>query len=1022
MKSSFSFRKSWGMILICMTLLLYQGVLIAGITGKIAGKIVDADTREPLPGVNIVIEGTTMGASTDLDGDYYIINIPPGTYNLVASMMGYATQTQTDILVSVDRTITINFNLSETAVIGEEVTIVAERDIIPMDVSASRINATAEEMTGVPFIQDINEFLNLQAGIEDNLIRGGGLDATEFMMDGLTVVDNRTNQPLMMVNLSAVEEVNIIKGGFNAEYGNVRSGLINVITKEGGQDYSGSVDFRYSPARYKHEGYNIFDPRNWYLRPYLDPAVCWDGTDSGGWTEEEQNENLDFGGWEAAALGTNFTAEELRDIFIWQHRSEAYDAWNVPGADDLPAKYGSSLANYETATGRSGHENPYGDKPDWNLDVSLGGPVPFVGKYLGDLSFFGSYRINKELYRFPTARDYFKQQSTQLKLTSRISSTMKLALEGLYGTVSDVQGPRVAGIPFEGSTGSANNYFEVSSYWPAGKALWDQKSSMIGLSFDHVLSPSTFYNVRISMLKSEIESDGWESHALRDTTSLFTIGTRGIDETPYAYAIPLLSFEDGLRIGGEGSENKDHSSVNTLNIKFDLTTQIDKYNQVKTGFEFNYDDLNTNEEFDVPVQPDRYSSTVWSHFPYRLGAYVQDKIEFKGMIANVGLRLDYNNPNCDWYTVDPFSNYFKAEYAQVFQSDAPKEKAENQVRLSPRLGVSHPISENAKLYFNYGHFYSMPTSNDMYRIGYGRPGAVGVTGIGNPSADLEKTVAYELGVEYDIGNMFLLHAAGYYRDITDQTAQITYQNYNETIDYSTFRNKNYEDIRGFELRLEKRWGEWVTGWINYDYMVTCSGDTGRTIYYDDPYENLKAELSDPDANRPLSRPSMRANVTVRTPNDLGPTLGSIHPLGDISVNVLVTWRAGEYITWDPLTLLTLENNLQWKGHRYIDLRINKRLRVGLINFEIFADINNLLNSKYINSGAFRNDEDREDYYRSLHLPMYEGEGYKAEGLIAGDDKLGDVKSDDKPYIDMPDRDFLTFINPRFVTLGLRVNF
>ncbi|MBN2029631.1 TonB-dependent receptor [bacterium] len=1004
-------------LMVILALVFCLGVsalLTAATTGKISGKVTDVSSGEPLAGVNVIIAGTSMGGATDIDGDYFIINVPPGTYTVEARMIGYTTLAKSGVNVNVDRTITVDFTLTQTVLEGQEVTVVAEREIVPMDVSASHVVASVEEMTEIPFVQDIGEFLNLQVGVENDMIRGGGLDQTEFMMDGLMVVDNRTNQPLMMVNLSAVQEINIIKGGFNAEYGNVRSGLINVVTKEGGQNYFGSVDFRFSPARYKHEGYNIYDPRNFYLRPYLDPAVCWVGTANGTWSQEYQEENITFGGWNAVSAATlatddptdDKTPEEARDRFIWQHRSQAYDDWNVPGANDLLAKYGSSLAAYEAATGRSSHEDPYGDKPEWNTDVSLGGPIPFVGKYLGDLNFFASYRINKETYTFPTSRDYSTEQSTQIKLISRLSSSMKLTLEGLYGATAGADG----------------GGFGRGAYWPAYYAKWNRYSSMIGFSFDHVLSPSTFYNVRISTIESATVNDGWESHEVRDLTTLITFGADEEDEIPYNYGIQYGAIEDQFLMSGEGSTNKDHSRVSTLNVKLDLTSQMDKYNQFKTGFEFNYDDLSTSTARDIPCQPDLYNSVKWTHFPYRLGAYLQDKLEFEGMIANLGMRLDYNNPNCDWYTVDPFSDYFKASYASVFQSDAPKEPAKGQFKISPRLGISHPISEDAKLYFNYGHFYSMPSSNDMYRISYGRPGVAGVTGIGNPSAYLEKTVAYELGVEYNIGNMFLLHLAGYYKDVTDQTGSIRFQNYDGSVSYSTFRNTNYEDIRGFELRFEKRWGDWITGWVNYDYMVSTSGDTGRATYYDDYFRNLLEGLQDPDVERPLPRPSLRANVMVRTPNDLGPAIGGIHPLGDISVSFLLTWRAGSYMTWDPLNTLELENNLQWKGARYIDIRINKRLRVGRFNFEFFADINNALNDKYISTGGFRDNDDRDDYYRSLHLPMYEEQAYQDAGLTAGDDKLGDVKSDDKPYINMPNINFLTFMNPRSVTLGFRFNF
>ncbi len=997
--------------------------LFAGTTGKISGNVTDASNGHPLAGVFIHIQVTDLEGVTNKDGDYFIINIPPGTYTIEARLNGYTTILKSGVITRTDHTTPIDFSLKETLLENQE-TIAAEPEIILQDIIESRIVAESDDILEIPFVQDISQFMNLQVGVEENVIRGGDLESAALITDGLMVVDNRINQPMMMVNLSAVQEINIIKGGFNAEYGNVRSGLFNIVTKEGDVDhYHGSIDFRFSPAHYKHEGANIFDPDNFYLRPYLDPGVCYVGTMNGTWSEEKQGENLWFFGWNGISASTlannnpndDKTPEECRDMFIWEHRSEAKPEWNVPGADDLLAKYGSSLAEYKEATGRSGHEHPYGNKPDWNTDVSLGGPVPFVGKYLGDLSFFASSRINKELYRFPTARDYFQEQSTQVKLTSRISGSMKLALEGLYGTTSAIQG----------STNGANNSFDnLGAYWPARKALWDSYRSMIGLSFDHVLSTRTFYNVRISAIKSATVSDGWESHALRDPTTLITFGTDQEDETPYGYGIQFLTFEDEFRISGEGSDTKDHSGVNTLNVKFDLTSQVDKYNEAKAGFEFNYDDLRTNTEFDVPCQPDRANSTVWSHYPYRLGVYLQDKLEFEGMIANLGLRLDYSDSNCEWPSEEErFSKYYRQAYRDVFLDSIPKEKVKGQLKMSPRISIILPFSTTAQLYFNYGHFYNLPPSNDMYRIGYGRPGVAGVTSIGNPSADLEKTVAYEMGVGYNVGNMFLLRAAGYYKDVTAQTGQVRLENYNGSVYYTTYRNRGFVDIKGLELSIEKRWGEWVTGWLNYNYMVETYGDTGQTVYYDDEFRNREARFFiDNDEAKPLPRPSLRANVTLKTPVDLGPAIGSIHPFGDISVSFLVTWHAGRYISWDPLGTMELEDNLQWKGERYIDLRISKRLRVGRTSFELFSDINNVLNSKYISDSGFYDYYDLYDYYRSLHLPMYEGAEYQVWGSTPGDDQVGDIQSDEKPYINMPDRGFLTFMNPRYVTFGMRMDF
>ncbi len=216
---------------IFITLLLCPAMLWAGITGKISGRVADAETGDPLPGANVIIVGTMLGAAADAEGDYFVINIPPGTYNVEATMIGYQGVTMTGVLVSTDNTTPLDFGLNSTAIELETVMVTAEREVISMDQSASVITATAEEIADIPGMIDISDFIALQAGIEGDIIRGGSLDQTAFMMDGLLVVDNRTNQPMMMVNLSAVKEISIIKGGFQAEYGNVRSGLINVVTK-----------------------------------------------------------------------------------------------------------------------------------------------------------------------------------------------------------------------------------------------------------------------------------------------------------------------------------------------------------------------------------------------------------------------------------------------------------------------------------------------------------------------------------------------------------------------------------------------------------------------------------------------------------------------------------------------------------------------------------------------------------------------------------------------------------------------
>jgi len=988
-------------MLVCAALFVYHGATLGGITGKIAGVIKDAATGEQLPAVNIVIEGTTLGGATDNEGHYFIINIPPGTYSLQASMVGYAVESRTGVIVNVDHTTTIDFDLRVTAIAGEEVTVTAEREIVPMDISASHIVADAEQIVEVPMVTDIAQYIHLQAGIEGDYIRGGGLDQTQFMMDGLMVVDNRTNKPMMMVNLSSVKELNIIKGGFNAEYGNVRSGLINVVTREGSPSvYHGSFDFRYSPPHLKHNGVSIFSPDFYYLRPYLDPDVMWVGTENGTWTDEEKETYETFMGWNEYSkrlLGdddpiNDRTPEECRDIFLWRHALE--------GSGALGQKEGT-----------------YADRPDWNVDVSFGGPVPYISKYLGNLSFFASYRDNQEMFALPTNRNYYKEETTHLKLTSRLSQSMKLTLEGLYGKTNTVSR---SGMLTSG-TGMLSYNDKSYLYLPSSLSPHDHYQSMVGLSFDHVLSPNTFYNIRISnIFVKDVCSwyDRW-----RDKTILEYFGNTPVDEIPYGFWWRKTEewgmFHPGHVVGGL----RDWSETGTVNLKFDLTSQIDKYNQIKVGWMVNYDDLDTYRMWVSPGQEDEEWVKKWRHFPIRAGAYLQDKLEFEGMIANFGVRLDYNEPNCEWFTVDRYSQYFMKKYKDVFTEVAPKEPAKGHLKISPRLGVSHPISDNAKLYFNYGHFYSMPSSISMYEIDFGRKGSpAGISFIGNPSAELPQTVSYELGVEYNVRNWFLVHLSGYYKDVRDQTGSVSYTNFDGRVDYSTTENNNYADIRGFEFRLDKRFGRFITGWLNYNYMVTTSGYIGRNEYYEDERTQRITGLENPKQSRPLARPWLRVNLNIRTPGDWGPIVAGIKPLGDFHLSFLYTWKAGRYQTWDPLATFKLYDNVQWNGRHDLDNRISKRVRLGKYTVNLFADIRNLFNLKYMDSRGFYDSGDQEKYLESLHLKMYEGQEYQDVGYVPGDDKPGDVKSDDKPYINMPNRDFMTFLNPRTVFFGLKIDF
>jgi len=996
----------------------FQALVWGGISGKISGTVVNRETGEALPGANVIVIGTSQGAMADEEGEYYILNLRPGVYSITASMIGFQATTRKNVTIHSDHTALISFELSTKVIEGEEVFVIAEKEIILMDRSASEVSMVADDIKKVPKIRDIKDYLNLKAGIENDLIRGGGLDQTALMVDGMSFVDNRSNQPVMMVNMSSIDQISIIKGGFNAEYGNIRSGLINIITKEGSPtNYSGSIDIHYDPPNYKHDGFSLYDPMNYYLRPFLEPGVMWSGTQNGTWDTDMQESYPEFIGWNAVSANllsdndpsNDMSPSQARDLFLWYHRAE--------GSDELNQEQGQ-----------------YAHKPDINLDIGFGGPVPLVGKAIGNMTFYFSHHNKNEMFALPTARDYYSESNTQLKLTMTPKEKIKLKIEGLYGEINTLSAsPEGSGNNWylDSGTDILSSYLATSDayadgggsamYWPNALNPFNIYRSMLGLTLDHVISPSTFYNIRISNV--HLKNACYGPDFIRDTTAVRSFGNVIVDEAPLGFLVAsdYTPSGDGMVFASLGGVTRDKSEVTTLNIKFDLTSQINKKHQIKTGFEFNYDDLNTNYQSQFSYAPKNNYVNQYRAYPSRLSAYIQDKIEIRGLFANLGLRIDSNNPNKEWYTVDVYSKYLSPTFKEDFTQLAPKESAKGHLKISPRIGISHPITSVAKLYFNYGHFYSMPSSIDMYQIGYGTA-YQGIDYLGNPSAEIPKTIAYELGVEYNLSNTILLHASGYYKDVFEQIAYVNYTSIDGSVNYTTTENTNYEDIRGFEIRAQKRYGRWFTGWINYNYIVQTWGYFGRDHYYENPRDQLRYGYQNPKQEKPLARPFVRSSLVFHTPKAWGPKILGMRPFGQWQANVLLTWKAGDYITWDPLDTYELQDNLQWRSEFNSDLRIAKNISGGKTDLMFFMDITNVLGLQYISMQGFDGGDDWRNYVESLHLPMYDSEEYLAMGYTGGNDQLGDISSKDKPHINMPNRGFLTYLNPRRITIGFRYNF
>jgi hypothetical protein len=491
--------------------------------------------------------------------------------------------------------------------------------------------------------------------------------------------------------------------------------------------------------------------------------------------------------------------------------------------------------------------------------------------------------------------------------------------------------------------------------------------------------------------------------------------------------------------------------------------------------EFVYTDNDVNYGVVDIYLPVGRTTSKWHTFPKQGAVYIQDKLEYGGLIANLGVRLDYSHAGGTWYQYDPYNKAFSGTRSFGIDTAFQKIPTEKIVTFSPRLGVAFPITDNSKIFFNYGHFRSLPFPENLFLIR--RESSAGsIVRLADPNNPLPKTVSYELGYEQNLLDQFLIRVAGYYKDVTQETKLVRYVSKSGAVNYQVSTSNLYEDIRGFEVTFSRNRGSWVQGFINYTYDVSTDGFFGLQNYYEDPVQARNEQSTNISQSKPIPQPYGRANINFSSPRDLGPVLG------DFQLSVVGSYSAGSHFTWGggggaaPVSAL---NNVQWVDNWNVDLRFAKNFTFDKLNLQFFIDINNALNFKRMSHYGFFDGTDFDNYMQSLHLPedIAGNESVAKLGYsnIPGDDKPGDYRRggvftpmvsvatlggvtspapsafyhdrstgrwaqfvggtwvdvspdrlqqvmDDKAYIDMPNLDTFTFLNPRDIFYGVRVSF
>ncbi len=864
----------------------------AGDTGKIAGTVLDAATKEPLVGANVVIEGTSMGAATDLDGKYTILNIPPGNYNVRASAVGYQAMEIKDNHVSIDLTTEVDFGLNESAVTTEAVVVIAERPLVQKDMTASTATVDNAQIQSLP-VTSFQDVLNLQAGIYTDRngtlhSRGGRGGEVTYMIDGVPVSDSYDGSTVVDVNKNSIQEMQLVTGAFNAEYGQAMSGIVNIATKTGGNDLKGTVT------------------------AYTGGYVTSQSSVFGGL----QKINPLNSSWLEGSIDGPIINDKL---FFYADARYYYDAGYLNGV--------RKFNTYDLSN--TTDPNPY----NWTIQHTGNGAIVPLAPYLEGYG--------------------------QAKLTYKINPEFQVS----YNYILD--------------NSRGKNFDWNYKYDPDGELSNFKKGYLNTLTLAQTLNSSTFYTVDLSYYFRD-----YREYLDQNAFSLSDLFSR---QDPFNQEYVRSSWpqvvapEQTFYTGGTNTAHNIHNT-NTYVAKFDVTSQVTPVHMLKAGFEFdqyrlflhninlqlspadnNRDPLvDGNPYLVAPVVIPAISNSnnlLYNHSPQQFAAYVQDKMEYKSLIVNLGLRLDWFNPDGQVLADPSDPNIYlplklQNQDSVVAPGGSPEQavaarmkywykNASDKWQLSPRLGVAFPITDRGIVHFSYGLFFQMPSFERLYE----NPGyKLDVTGgsnflgvVGNPNLNPEETTSGELGLQQQLTDDISIDITGFFRDIRNLAGtlnEIQYV-YGGSDIYSEYINTDFGFIKGIVLSMDKRFSNGISATIDYTFQIA------------------KGDASDPQAAYNLRKTGVLPETQL-IPLDwdqrhaLNATLNYSHPSG---FGGSFIFRFGSGTPYTP-TLTTTSNvgeltyNSQVMPATYeLDLRLYKDFKFGMTTFTVFARIDNVLDTK-----------------------------------------------------------------------------
>ncbi|MFI5252127.1 MAG: TonB-dependent receptor domain-containing protein [Bacteroidota bacterium] len=757
--------------------------------GSIHGIITDKDNHEPLPGANVTIKGTYYGAVTDPDGKFVINNINPASYTLEVSILGYKKAQFTDYKVKAGESLTLNVSLEQSVLsLGREVVVIGQKPMFDIEETQSLHTLNREAVKYVE-TQSVQNIVALQTGVTqaDNEvhIRGGRTYENAYLVDGISVQDPLAGTGFgLQVSPSAIENVEVITGGYNAEYGEATSGIINIITKEGEAKYSGGITWKRD-----HFGFN---------------------------NNSRGNTNTDL--FDASLSGK----EPITMIFLPTLGIQ------IPGEMNIFATMNANLSD---------------DFMRWAENVVNGKDVGYV---LSPQPHIISSLFSNSSWLTPR-RD--NNWSALGKLTYKPSPITKISYS-YSASIGINQDTKSFQTTLEHVDPVPGFQYEFMKIPDSANTITDFNTQQ-SLGLVQTLSKQAFFELKFSRYSAHLRGDAngksyQDYNAPRDIITLpvqyYNINRDTIGVIP----------GDGFYELGNPTVWRDHSLIEYA-VKGDLTYNINENQKFKTGIETRFQDMQMIDILDPWYKPFGLDNDFYRVQPAVGALYAQDAITSKGLILNVGLRLDYWFPGqfVDETLSRPLDeinvssairdNYFKDTY-NFF---GHRFKA----RISPRLGFSHPVSDNQTMFFSYGHFSKFPRPQFVYSKLVQSSAHSAFQTVGNPDLNPETNVSYELGLRNQISGNDILTVTAYYKDVFDYISARTIKAAgSRSATTTTYINLDYSRARGVEVEYETRFADWLHATLSGTYSIT----TGKSSTADELLYNLQQGLVENIRDEPAS--------------------------------------------------------------------------------------------------------------------------------------------------------------------------